>query len=158
MPYLNDPRRTVTLNFFPDEYDALSEDALEAGYATPGTFAKALVLARGEPTPPLPDRRGSDRFERLQAGHTWLLHQFEAVQVLLRHARIPFKFGDLPAGEHRPRSRAAQVRAVEAAVATALEQERAQVARRAARRKAERAAARGATGAIPPSPAGPQSA
>ena len=49
-----------------------------------------------------------------------------------------------------PRSWAAQERAVDAAVAQALEQERARVVRRAARRKAERAAK--AAGGAPPAP------
>lgn len=49
MPYLNDPRRTITLNFQPAEYAAVAEQALAAGYPTPGAYAKALVL-----NPPAP--------------------------------------------------------------------------------------------------------
>ena len=41
MPYRNDPRGRVTLNLPAAEYAAL------AGYASPGTFALALVRARG---------------------------------------------------------------------------------------------------------------
>ncbi|WP_426059400.1 hypothetical protein [Hymenobacter sp. B1770] len=44
MPYLNDLRRTITLNFQPAEYDAVAERALAAGYPTPGAYAKARVL------------------------------------------------------------------------------------------------------------------
>ncbi|MFC6225889.1 hypothetical protein ACFP2F_21770 [Hymenobacter artigasi] len=44
MPYLNDTRRTITLNFQPAEYAAVAEQALAAGYPTPGAYAKALVL------------------------------------------------------------------------------------------------------------------
>ncbi len=44
MPYKNDPRKTVTLNFHSDEFAALVEDAREAGYASPGTYALALVV------------------------------------------------------------------------------------------------------------------
>ncbi len=44
MPYKNDPRRTLTLNLLPDEYDAVAAQAAAAGYATPGPYAKARVL------------------------------------------------------------------------------------------------------------------
>lgn len=66
MPYLKDPRRTVTVNLHPDEYAVLAEDALEAGYATPGTFAKALVLAHGAAPAPVLDRRSEERIHRLE--------------------------------------------------------------------------------------------
>jgi hypothetical protein len=61
MPYLNDPRRTVTINLHPNEYAALAEDALTAGYQTPGTYAKALVRARGDAPEPILDRRSAER-------------------------------------------------------------------------------------------------
>lgn len=46
MPYKNDPRRTLTLNLLPDEYDAVAAQAAAAGYATPGPYAKAQVLGQ----------------------------------------------------------------------------------------------------------------
>lgn len=50
MPYLNDPRRTITLNFQPAEYAAVAEQAAAAGYPTPGAYAKAVVLNPPAPT------------------------------------------------------------------------------------------------------------
>jgi hypothetical protein len=129
MPYLNDPRRTVTLNLHPAEYEALADDAFEAGYATPGTYAKALVEARGEPPAPRLDEHSAERVLRLEAKNAWLLHQFEAALDALQAAGLRFTWGDLPPGEQRPRSRAAQQRAVARAVTEALQQE--QAARRA---------------------------
>ena len=49
MPYLNDTRRTITLNFQPAEYAAVTAQATAAGYPTPGAYAKAVVL-----NPPAP--------------------------------------------------------------------------------------------------------
>lgn len=51
MPYKNDPRRTLTLNLLPDEYEAVAAQAAAAGYATPGPYAKARVLGPVEATP-----------------------------------------------------------------------------------------------------------
>ena len=133
MPYKNDPRRTVTLNFHSDEYAALAVDALDAGYETPGTYAKALVYARGDAPEPIQDERTEERIHRLEGKNEWLLHQFEALQEKLRAAGVPFKLAPGPNGEPRPRSWTAQERAIEQAVAEALEQERARVARRAAK-------------------------
>ena len=66
MPYLVDLRRTVTLNLAPAEYADLAEDALDAGYASAGTYAKALVLHRGEAPPPVMDRCSAERHARLE--------------------------------------------------------------------------------------------
>lgn len=74
MPYLNDPRQRVTLNLQPDAYAALATDALRAGYATPGTYAMALVLARGAAPKPIPDERSRERLERA-AGKTQQLRE-----------------------------------------------------------------------------------
>jgi hypothetical protein len=137
MPYKSDPRRTVTINLYPDEYAALAEDALEAGYTTPGTYAKALVLERGEAPSPIYDQRGEERLLRLEGQKEWLLAQFEAAQQRLLEANVPFKLAKLPGNIPQPRSWAAQERAVQAAVATALEQERARVARQAAKQAAK---------------------
>ena len=148
MPYTNDPRRTVTLNFHPDEYEALAEDALEAGYATPGTYALAVVRERGDAPDPIRDERTEERVRRLEAKHAWLLQQFETAQKQLRSAGRPFQFTDLPEGEYRPRSRAAQERAVERAREEAVAQERARVAKRRASHKAAQEAAQSAP--VPP--------
>ena len=137
MPYLHDPRRTVTLNLHPQEYDALAQDALEAGYPTPGTYAKALVEARGDAPAPRQDQRSQERYERLQAQHTYLLEQFEAAQRQLRAAGHAFVFADLPLGVSYPRTRAAQDRALKRAAQEAVQAER---ARRAARQAARAAA------------------
>ena len=48
MPYKNDLRKTVTLNLPADEHAALSAEARAAGYASAGTYALALVRARGK--------------------------------------------------------------------------------------------------------------
>ncbi len=72
MPYLQDPRRTVTINLRPDEYAALAEDALDAGYPTPGTYAKALVEHRSDAPAPIQDQRNQERFAILQARHAYL--------------------------------------------------------------------------------------
>ena len=143
MPYKNDPRRTVTLNFHPDEYAALAADALEAGYQTPGTYAKALVYARGDAPEPIQDERTAERIHRLEGKNEWLLHQFEALQENLRAAGIAFKLAPGPNDEPRPRSWAAQERAVDAAVADALARDAARRKRQAAKRAAARAAAAG---------------
>lgn len=147
MPYKNDPRRTVTLNFHPDEYAALAADALEAGYQTPGTYAKALVYARGDAPEPIQDERTEERLQRLTGTNEWLLHQFEALQAQLRAAGVPFKLPPGPHGAPRPRSWAAQERAVDAAVAEALEQDAARRKRQAAKRAAARAATPGSDAA-----------
>ena len=143
MPFLNDPRRTVTLNLYPDEYESLAEDALTAGYPTPGTYAKALVVARGEAPDPILDQRSEERVHKLQGANEWLLEQFEHAQVVLRKAGVPFQLAPGPGGGPAPRSWAAQQRAVEQAVAEALAQERAQVARRFANQARREAAASG---------------
>ena len=141
MPFLNDPRRTVTLNLYPDEYESLAEDALTAGYQTPGTYAKALVLARGEAPEPILDQRSAERVGKLQGANAWLLEQFEHAQAVLRKAGVSFQLARGPGGGPAPRSWAAQQRAVEQAVAEALAQERAQVARRLANQDRRDAAA-----------------
>ena len=138
MPYTNDPRKTVTLNLHADEYAALAEDALEAGYATPGTYALALVRTRGAAPEPIPDRRSADRLMRLEGANEWLQHQFEALQTTLKAAGVPFKLAPGPGGGPRPRSWAAQERAIEEAVAVALARDAARRKRRAAQRAAER--------------------
>ena len=148
MPFLNDPRRTVTLNLYPEEYASLAEDALTAGYPTPGTYAKALLLARGEAPYPILDQRSAERVGKLLGANEWLLEQFEHAQAVLRKAGLTFQLAPGPGGGPAPRSWAAQQRAVEQAVeqavAEALEQERAQVARRFAN-QARRDAAASAT-------------
>lgn len=136
MPYKNDPRRTITLNFHPDEYAALAEDALDAGYATPGTYALALVRARGDAPAPIPDQRSADRLARLEGANEWLQQQFEALQVTLKAAGVPFQLAKGPGGGPRPRSWAAQQREVEQAVAEALARDRARRKRQAAQRAA----------------------
>lgn len=140
MPYTNDPRRTVTLNLHADEYAALAEDAFGAGYKTPGTYALALVRARGDAPEPILDERTEDRLMRLAGQNEWLLHQFEALQAKLQAAGVPFRLASGPNGDPRPRSWAAQERAVDAAVELALEQDKARRKRQAARRAAARAA------------------
>ena len=144
MPFLNDPRRTVTLNLYPEEYASLAEDTLMAGYPTPGTYAKALLLARGEAPDPILDQRSAERVGKLQGANEWLLEQFEHAQAVLRKAGVTFQLAPGPGGGPAPRSWAAQQRAVEQTVAEALEQERAQVARRFAN-QARRDAAASAT-------------
>jgi hypothetical protein len=144
MPYLNDPRRTVTINLHPDEYAALAEDALTAGYETPGTYAKALVRARGDAPEPILDRRSAERVLKLQGANEWLLQQLDAAHAQLQQAGLPIKSMRGPGGEPAPRSWAAQQRAVDQAVALALEQERAQVAKRLAT-QARRAAIKAGT-------------
>jgi hypothetical protein len=65
MPYTHDPRKTVMLNFHVDEHAALAADALDAGYASPGTYALALVRARGDASEPILDQRTEERWLRL---------------------------------------------------------------------------------------------
>ena len=57
----------------------MAQDALDAGYATPGTYALALVRARGDAPDPIVDQRTADRISRLEGKNEWLLHQFEAL-------------------------------------------------------------------------------
>ena len=141
MPYTHDPRRTVTLNLHADEYAALAEDALHAGYATPGTYALALVRARGEAPDPVVDARTAERIGRLEGAKAWLLHQFEAMEAQLRAAGLPVRLApEPPPGQPRPRSWAAQERAVDEAVAEALAYDAARRKRQAAKRAAARAA------------------
>ena len=104
MPYKNAPRRTVTLNIHADEYAALAEDALAAGYQPPGTYALGLVRARGDAPAPIQDERTEERIQRLAETNEWLLQQFEAAKALLREARIPCKLAAGPGGNPRPRS------------------------------------------------------
>lgn len=133
MPFTQDPRKHVTLNLYADEYVALQADAQQAGYTSPGTYALALVRARGDAPEPIHDRVARERLSHLQGQNEWLLRQFEALQTTLRAAGIPFKVAPTPGGEPQPRSWTAQERAVEAAVAQALDYERAHVARQAAK-------------------------
>jgi len=65
VPYLNDPRRRITLNFHPDAYDALAADAARAGHAAPSAYALALVQARGAALRPVVDERGAQRVAQL---------------------------------------------------------------------------------------------
>lgn len=128
MPYKNDPRRTVTLNLSAAEYAALSEDALQAGYASAGTYALALVRARGEAPAPILDQRGEERLVKAQGAQRWLQAQFEALRKQVVVAGLPFSFVELDLTEPAPRSWSAQERAVRQAVKKALAQERAQAA------------------------------
>ena len=143
MPYAHDTRRTVTLNLPADEYAALVQDALDAGYTTPGTYALAVVRARGDVPEPIVDQRSEDRISRLEGKNEWLLHQFEALQAKLAATGVPFTLAPGPGGEPRPRSWAAQERAVDAAVAEALARDAARRKRQAVKRAAARAAAAG---------------
>ena len=149
MPYKDDPRRTVTLNLPPDEYAALAEDALAAGYPTPGTYAKALVRARGDAPEPVPDARSEERMRKLQGANEWLHQQFDHAQAALRQAGVPFRLARGPGGDPAPRSWAAQQRAVGAAVAQALEKERARVVQRRLANRARREAEQGASSPEP---------
>jgi hypothetical protein len=112
MPYKHDPRRTVTLNLPPAEYAALAEDALHAGYASPGTYALALVRARGEAPAPVQDERAADRQLRMEAKLAWLQAQFEALGRQLRRAGLQPEWAEPPLNEPRPRSWSAQQRAI----------------------------------------------
>lgn len=125
MPYKHDPRRTITLNLPPAEYAALAEDALHAGYASPGTYALAVVRARGEAPNPVQDARATDRQLRLEGKLAWLQAQFEALGRQLRRAGLQPEWADMPLDEPRPRSWSAQQRAIRQAVAKALAAERA---------------------------------
>lgn len=153
MPYKNDVRRTITLNLHPDEYAAIAGDAFTAGHERPGTYAKALVLNRGDALAPILDECTEERLYKLEGAKQWLLQQLEAAQAQLQQAGLPVKLASRPAGEPSPRSWPAQERAVAQAVATALQQERARVARKARRAAAESASADAVpsqTGANPP--------
>ena len=81
MPYKEDPRRTVTVNLLPDEYDALAADAYKAGYATPGTYAKALVRARGKAPAPIRDERMQERVAKWRGKNEELAHQLHRSQA-----------------------------------------------------------------------------
>lgn len=137
MPYKNDVRRTITLNLHPDEYAAVAEDAFTAGHERPGTYAKALVLNRGDAPEPISDERTAERLHKLEGAKQWLLQQLDAAHAQLGQAGLPIKSARGPAGEPAPRSWPAQERAIEQAVAVALQQERARVARKARREAAE---------------------
>jgi hypothetical protein len=81
MPYKEDPRRTVTVNLLPDEYDALAADAYKAGYATPGTYAKALVRARGNAPAPIRDERMQERVAKWRGKNSELAQQLHRSQA-----------------------------------------------------------------------------
>lgn len=81
MPYKEDPRRTVTVNLLPDEYDALAADAYKAGYATPGTYAKALVRARGNAPAPIRDERMQERVAKWRGKNSELAEQLHRSQA-----------------------------------------------------------------------------
>ena len=81
MPYKEDPRRTVTVNLLPDEYDALAADAYKAGYATPGTYAKALVRARGNAPAPIRDERMQERVAKWHGKNQELAQQLHRSQA-----------------------------------------------------------------------------
>lgn len=66
MPYLNDPRGRVTLNLPAAEFAVLTADAARAGYGSPGTYALALVRARGAALRPVVDERGAQRVAQMQ--------------------------------------------------------------------------------------------
>lgn len=153
MPSLTDPRRTVTLHLPPQEYEALAADALEAGYATPGPYAKALIYERGAAPAPLLDQRSAERGQQLAARNAWLLHLFAAALAARQPAGLRFSWPVLPPEQERPRSRAAQERALAPAVREARRQDR---AARLARLAAQQAAAGPAPS--PPSPASPSAA
>ncbi len=66
MPYLKDPRGRVTLNLPAAEYATLTADAAQAGYASPGRYATALVRARGAAPRPVLDENGRQRVAFLE--------------------------------------------------------------------------------------------
>ncbi len=119
MPYLNDLRRTVTVNLDPDDYALLADDALEAGYTSAGTYAKALVLSRGEAPAPTRDRRSAEQIGRLEGQKQWLLLQYEQLREQLSAAGLVPRLAPATLNEPEPRSRGAQDRAIAAAVAAA---------------------------------------
>ena len=66
MPYVNDPRRRITLTFHPDDYAALTADATRAGFASAYAYVMALVQARGAALRPVVDEHGAQRMARMQ--------------------------------------------------------------------------------------------
>ena len=120
VPYLNDPRRRITLNFHADDYAALTDDAARAGHASPGKYALALVQARGAAAPPVLDENGRQRVAALKGK---LAAAREAVTAA--EARAEAIAPRLRAAQHeltqRP-SRAEIERLLVAAVAAAMAQ------------------------------------
>ena len=80
MPYKKDPRGRVTLNLQPSEFAALAADAAQAGHARPGTYALALVRARGAAPRPVLDENGQLRVARLQGKLTTLREALAAAE------------------------------------------------------------------------------
>jgi hypothetical protein len=80
MPYRNDPRRRITLNFHPADYDALAADAARAGHASAYAYVMALVQARGAALRPVVDEHGAQRVARLKT-------KLAAAQVVLDAAQ-----------------------------------------------------------------------
>ena len=149
MPFKNDLRRRVTLNLYPEEYTALQADARDAGYASPGTYALALVVERGEAPAPITDRRSAERLAQAQGAQQWLQAQFDALAAQLREAGLVPRLARLPLDEPLPHSWNAQQRAIKAAVAEAIQAER---ARGRALRQAKRDAAATAAAAAARTP------
>ena len=81
MPYKKDPRGRVTLNLQAPEFEALAADAARAGHASPGTYALALVRARGAAPRPVLDENGQLRVARLQGKLTTLRETLAAAEV-----------------------------------------------------------------------------
>ncbi len=81
MPYLKDPRGRATLNFPAAEYEALVADAKRAAHASPGTYALALVRARGAALRPVMDENGRQRVARLQGKLATLTEALAAAEA-----------------------------------------------------------------------------
>lgn len=81
MPYIKDPRGRVTLNLQAPEFEALAVDAARAGHASPGTYAMALVRARGAAPRPVLDENGQLRVARMQGKLTTLREALAAAEV-----------------------------------------------------------------------------
>lgn len=71
-------RRSITLNFGPEDFDDLAADAAAAGYETPSAYVSSLVESRGEPLPPLPDRDSEGKMQRLLGQLELLQGQLDA--------------------------------------------------------------------------------
>ena len=132
----------------PDEYDALAADAYKAGYATPGTYAKALVRARGNAPAPVRDERMQERVAQWRGKNHELAAQLhrsqareQALQTQLRAAQHELTQRPTYAEQHRLVNEAVARVVAERAVPAAPPEAASPAAAREARRQARLAKA-----------------
>jgi hypothetical protein len=107
------PKKTVTLNFIETDYEDLVADATEAGYDTPGPFAKDLVLNRGKMPEPRLDTQTEHKLLKLQGANELLQNQLDALLQKATTGGLAGAPGEAPLSKKAIASQVEEILAIE---------------------------------------------